>query len=159
MALKRLFKSETGDITISGSDRTWKVHSVIVAPRCEFLKNACEGPFKVRRVDLWGYSSCPNNRQESQTRTVQMLYDDSVALDSLLEFLYTGSYTEMNNTARGTNRTDIEWNEILKMHAEVFTLADKYGVVTLKELAKEGITVAFKGLTTVVSKPVVAWPV
>jgi len=87
-----------------------------------------------------------------------MLYDDPVALDSLLEFLYTGSYTEMDNTARGTNRKDIEWNEILKIHAEVFTLADKYGVAALKELAKEGITVAYKGLTTVVSKPLPSFP-
>lgn len=76
-----------------------------------------------------------------------MLYDDSMALDSFLEFLYTGTYTAITDRTRATNRTELEWNENLKKHAEVFTLADKYGVASLKDLAREGITVAYRGLT------------
>lgn len=72
-----------------------------------------------------------------------MRYDDSTALDSLLEYLHTGTYTEISNpTATFKRRRDVEWNEALKKHAEVFTLADKYGVAGLKKLAEAAINIA-----------------
>lgn len=74
-----------------------------------------------------------------------MIYDDSSALDSLLEYLYTGTYTEICSITVNEitkRRQDVEWNDILKKHAEVFTLADKYGVATLKKLAGAAIHIA-----------------
>jgi hypothetical protein len=90
-------------------------------------------------------SSWSNSEQEAQTRNIQMIYDDPIALESLLEFLYTGTYTDLNDIMGndlGGCRRDVEWNELLKKHAEVFTLADKYGVVTLKKLAAAAINIA-----------------
>jgi len=95
------------------------------------------------RTDAW--SSWSDSEQEAQTHAIQMVYDDSLALDTLLEFLYTGSYTELDNimeTDCDKRRSDVEWNELLKKHAEVFTLADKYGVATLKKLAGAAINIA-----------------
>jgi len=72
-----------------------------------------------------------------------MLYDDPKALDSLLEYLHTGTYSDISSvTATSKRRRDVEWNEALKKHAEVFTLADKYDVAGLKKLAKAAINIA-----------------
>jgi hypothetical protein len=72
-----------------------------------------------------------------------MLDDDPEALHCVLEFLYTGTYAGLydylSTEKRVAFETDAEWIEMVKRHAEVFSLADKYDIKKLKYLASEGV--------------------
>jgi len=78
-----------------------------------------------------------------------MVDDDPEALHCLLEFLYTGTYAYCavydGNGPPTTYpfQTDAEWIELIKIHAEVFSLADKYDIKKLKYRASTGVAEAW----------------
>jgi len=62
--------------------------------------------------------------------------DDVCALDSLLMFLYIGSYNVRRwNTTTALRHADEFRLLLIKYHTEVFLLADKYDVPGLRDFA------------------------
>jgi len=84
-----------------------------------------------------------------------LVYDDYEAFDSLLELLYTGTYAALEIMTHIGERRDAQWNDFVKKHADIFAIADKYGVVALKDLAGTAINIASSALAAT-GRPVVA---
>jgi len=74
-----------------------------------------------------------------------MIDDDPEALHCLLEILYTKTYAFTGSVVGSLHHTDAEWIELVKRHAEIFSLADKYDIKKLKQLARTRLAIAHDG--------------
>jgi hypothetical protein len=65
--------------------------------------------------------------------------DDSDALHSLLEYLYTGDYeytTDYELAAQATPLKILDRMQTVQKHVEIYMLAEKYDIASLKPLAQ-----------------------
>lgn len=70
---------------------------------------------------------------EAQTHDIEMYDDDDQALHSLLQFLYIGNYSY---SSAGQNPTSLERIQLVREHTDIFMLAEKYDIPSLKHLAE-----------------------
>jgi len=105
--------SETAftDLVVKSGGMSWKVHRVIVCSQSPVLKAACSGSF-----------------QEAFTGVINLEDDDPATVFLMLCFLYTADY-EVD--------PEHEPSATLSIHAQMFTLADKYDLPALMSLAKQ----------------------
>ncbi|TLD36082.1 Siderophore iron transporter [Venturia nashicola] len=100
--------TDLSDLVITCQNTSHNVHKAIVCAQSRFFKNACKkGTFK-----------------ESATGVVDFPDDDQYAVRSMVEFLYTGDYAELELSTR------------LLHHIQIYTLADKCSIEPLKEEAR-----------------------
>ncbi|KAI9715917.1 MAG: hypothetical protein M1828_000544 [Chrysothrix sp. TS-e1954] len=71
----------------------------------------------------------------SQIETLYMINEESHAFPALIEFMYSGDYSELNNDFHRRDRKQSYKDSCVIFHAEVFTLAAKYGMANLKDLS------------------------
>nr|OQO30859.1 hypothetical protein B0A51_01482 [Rachicladosporium sp. CCFEE 5018] len=71
----RFVDGKYADLTIEVGERKWKVHKFIVCSGCDFFAKACDGRF-----------------QEATANTIKMPEDDPMAVNALLEYLYTSNF-------------------------------------------------------------------
>ncbi|QDS69843.1 hypothetical protein FKW77_000179 [Venturia effusa] len=91
--------------------KVYNVHKAIVCTQSKFFQKACE----------------PGKFKEGEESKVNLTVGGSVAISSLLEFLYTLDYGYDPNEVQSENK--------LLSHANVYIAADFYDVPKLKELA------------------------
>jgi len=96
-----------------------------------------------KQLNFANKRSWSDNRQGTEKNTISV-YEDYEAFDSVLEFLYTGTYAALEIMTHIGERRDAQWIELLKKHADMFALADKYGMVALKDLAGTAINIAIQ---------------
>jgi len=96
-----LLESNCGDFTVICGGRSWKVHSYIVAPRCNFFAAAAK----------W--------KKEQEEKTIDMTDDDPYAVDILLRYIYTRDSELVGLTAPFTENP-------AQTMAKIAIVADKY---------------------------------
>ena len=120
------------DCTVTCKGRSWPAHRNILSPRSEFFRCCFDGRFS-----------------EGQNRIIAMEDDDPVAVEAMLYYLYTLEYPrEIYQRLLGVESgsgsdSGIEDDESTSQDAQVywgfdvlmFTIADKYGLAELRELA------------------------
>ncbi|RDI83698.1 hypothetical protein Vi05172_g6288 [Venturia inaequalis] len=100
--------TDLSDLVITCQNTSYNVHKAIVCAQSRFFKNACKkGTFK-----------------ESDTGVIDLPADDHYAVRSMIEFLYTGDYTELEPSTR------------LLHHVQTYTLAEKCSIEPLKDHAR-----------------------
>ncbi|CZT24893.1 uncharacterized protein RCC_10621 [Ramularia collo-cygni] len=101
------------DLTIKLGDRTWRVHKLVVCSQSQVLASACNGKWK-----------------EAEEGTITLHEDAPAAVDAMLEFMYTGKYTQRHASADADFDRD--------MHTlQIFKVADKYDLDDLGQLVSE----------------------
>jgi BTB/POZ domain len=124
------------DCTLTCRGRSWPAHRNILSPRCDFFRCCLDGRFT-----------------EGETRVIAMEGDDPVAVQGMLFYLYTLDYpTELYQTRVGVETgsgsdSGIEDDESTSQDALVYwgfdlliyTIADKYGLVELRQLARQSL--------------------
>jgi speckle-type POZ protein len=126
------------DCTVTCKGRSWPAHRNILSPRCDFFKCCFDGRFS-----------------EGQARVIAMDDDDVVAVDGMLYYLYTLEYpTQIYQKLLGAETgsgsdSGIEDEDSTGQNAQVywgfdllvFTIADKYGLTGLRELAGQSLLI------------------
>ncbi|OQN95921.1 hypothetical protein B0A48_17758 [Cryoendolithus antarcticus] len=114
-AKRRFVDGKYADLTIEVGERKWKVHRFILCSGCDFFAKACDGRF-----------------QEATTNTIKMPEDDPMAVNALLEYLYTSNFvlpTDPNGAPA--------YRQQIALIVAVYRSADKYVLSELKDLAEE----------------------
>ncbi|KAF2434944.1 hypothetical protein EJ08DRAFT_722180 [Tothia fuscella] len=108
-ALRPLLSSgDFSDMTVVCQGKTFKLHKNIVCGQVEFFRNAFDGRFA-----------------EAESHEVKLVDDELCAVQAMFEYLYTRVYN---------NQSDVEASAII-LHAHVYSLADKYNIQGLKDMA------------------------
>ncbi|KAL8375997.1 hypothetical protein RB595_007213 [Gaeumannomyces hyphopodioides] len=124
-ALKGLHQSgDYSDLTLSCGGKDYKLHKSIVCPRSHFFAAACRGHFK-----------------EACEGKISLPEDDPQIVDLMVHYFYHLDYhasIESHGTQHDRDLVDDEkilgWE--LPTHAKVYAMAEKYGVVGLKAVAR-----------------------
>ncbi|QDS69513.1 hypothetical protein FKW77_007309 [Venturia effusa] len=95
---------EYADVTITCKGTAVHVHKATICPQSLFFRNACK----------------KDSFMEGKTGVIDLPEDEPLAVQALLDFLYTANYVEDQDAL---------------LHAQVYTLAEKYGLETLRTLA------------------------
>ena len=105
------------DLTITTQDRSFKVHKEIICTQSKVLAAMSEAGFK-----------------ETSTAVLALEHDHPAAVKHMVTFLYTGDYAEaIFQPAYGME--SIVGAELM-LHALIYSLADKYDIQGLKQLAE-----------------------
>ncbi|KAI9765219.1 MAG: hypothetical protein M1840_007711 [Geoglossum simile] len=128
------------DLTITCGDNTFKVHRSVICPRSRFFEAACDNEFK-----------------EGRTGEVALVDDDPTTVKRMISYLYTLDYENEGNLevevaasfpipgesveADTLTLVDAQDDEPEEKPAHfsdvrVYAIADKYGIIELKQLAK-----------------------
>ncbi|KAH7147901.1 hypothetical protein DER46DRAFT_629941 [Fusarium sp. MPI-SDFR-AT-0072] len=98
-----------------------KVHKIIVCGQSTAFQKACTGKFKVPLVAK--HTCMPTDKAQEASSGIYDLNDHPLDIvNRMVEYLYTGTYATPDDAD-------------LLTHATMFTLADKYGIGGLQELA------------------------
>ncbi|MCJ1282827.1 hypothetical protein MMC26_002153 [Xylographa opegraphella] len=106
--------SKYSDLVIRCHEREWKVHRVVICPRSKFFEIACDGDFK-----------------ESKTGQINLVDDDPDVVDHMIDYLYRMDYDDKPNAAKAYPS-----DGPLVTNANVYAIADKYEIWSLKNAAK-----------------------
>ena len=110
--IRSLLGSEKySDLTVTTQNSSFKVHRAIVCSQSKVLAAMCDSGFK-----------------ESSTSILRLEHDDPVTVERMLQFLYIGNY----------DYGDFHSLECHELMADtlVYSIADKYDIDWLKEIAK-----------------------
>lgn len=99
------------DFTIVSGEKEYKVHRLVIAAQSDFFRKLLRSPFK-----------------ESSDRSVTLHDDPAVAVEMMIEFMYTGRY-------RYANKSELAAMAFTKLDAMAFIIGDKYGISALRECA------------------------
>ncbi|MCJ1435433.1 hypothetical protein MMC27_004806 [Xylographa pallens] len=106
--------SKYHDLVIRCQDREWKVHRVVICLRSKFFEKACDGNF-----------------QEGRTGEITLAEDDAEVVDRVIDYLYRLDYDDKPKTA------NVESSDgPLVMNANVYAIAHKYEIRSLKKVAR-----------------------
>ncbi|PIG84610.1 hypothetical protein AARAC_010919 [Aspergillus arachidicola] len=106
------------------------VHKIILCSQSPVFRAACAGNFK---------ASVSYGELESVESTYQMMDESIPVVKRMLDYLYTGDYSDF----AGGSSTDAPANEplssmsSLQLHAQLFTIGDKYCIPELCDAAAE----------------------
>ncbi|KAK2778393.1 BTB/POZ domain-containing protein [Colletotrichum kahawae] len=123
-SLERLYTTGIySDLTISSVAKTYSVHRAIVCPRSDFLTAACRSPFK-----------------ESSDGSIHLPDDEPCVVDMMMQYFYLLDYRQSLYTDSLLQSPELEPSKAesitcLLLHAKVYTIAEKYAVDGLKDLA------------------------
>ncbi|KAF2434942.1 hypothetical protein EJ08DRAFT_385400 [Tothia fuscella] len=110
-AMENLFiDGKYTDLTVSCQDDTYRVHKAIICNQCSFFAKACDGGFK-----------------EANTNEINLVEDESCAVQAMFQFLYTCTYSDKVSFVEGA---DLVCE--MSLHIKVYALADKYDIPGLK---------------------------
>ncbi|KAE9965064.1 hypothetical protein EG328_009981 [Venturia inaequalis] len=109
--LSRRFNStEFADLTITCRDQTFSAHKVLISAHSPVLHNALKsGTFK-----------------ESETEIIDLPHDDPILVKAMIKFMYEFKYDDSKIGDPTAN---------LLFHAKIASMADKYDIQPMKELA------------------------
>ncbi|KAL8404880.1 hypothetical protein RB594_009675 [Gaeumannomyces avenae] len=125
VALKGLYQSgDYSDLTLSCGGKDYKLHKSVVCPRSDFFAAACRGHFK-----------------EAREGRISLPEDDPQIVDLMVQYFYHLDY-RISMESYGTQRTEglvnqtqmLGWH--LPIHVKVYAMAEKYGIVGLKAVAR-----------------------
>ncbi|KAL9100221.1 MAG: hypothetical protein Q9163_004386 [Psora crenata] len=105
---RKLETGEFSDLLIKCGGREWHVHRIIVCAWSPFLRIASE-----------------QNCKEASSKVIDLTEDVPENVHRMLYWMYTKDYSD------GIDR------EAVAINAAVYSLADKYGILALKDRAKE----------------------
>ncbi|KLU84725.1 hypothetical protein MAPG_03764 [Magnaporthiopsis poae ATCC 64411] len=119
-ALQRLYQdADYSDLVLSWGGQDYKVHKAIVCPRSDFFAAACRGDFG-----------------EAREGRISLSEDDPQVVDLMIYYMYHLDY-DISQRRRGSemlaNGATAGWE--LPIHAKVYAIAEKYGVVGLKTVS------------------------
>ncbi|KAK2777408.1 BTB/POZ domain-containing protein, partial [Colletotrichum kahawae] len=123
-SLERLYTTGIySDLTISSVAKTYSVHRAIVCPRSDFLTAACRSPFK-----------------ESSDGSIHLPDDEPCVVDMMMQYFYLLDYRRSLYTDSLLQSPELEPSKAesitcLLLHAKVYSIAEKYAVDGLKDLA------------------------
>ncbi|KAK5011825.1 hypothetical protein LTR60_004694 [Cryomyces antarcticus] len=103
------------DLVVTCGRRAFKVHKTIICSQSKWFASACEGGFL-----------------EAESGVIDLDADDPNAVEAMLRFYYTSSYNE-------DDKIDAESGVVVPrmlLNARVYTVADKYNILELKNLSK-----------------------
>ncbi|KAK1722907.1 uncharacterized protein BDZ83DRAFT_408048 [Colletotrichum acutatum] len=111
------------DLTISSVAKTYSVHRAIVCPRSNFLAAACRSLFK-----------------ESFDNSIHLPDEEPCVVDMMMQYFYLLDYRQSLYTDSLLQSPKLEPSKAesitcLLLHAKVYTIAEKYAVDGLKDLA------------------------
>ncbi|KAI1614276.1 hypothetical protein EDD37DRAFT_125508 [Exophiala viscosa] len=145
--VSQLNRQQQPDFTIAVRDYSWKVHSRKLARSSSFFQKICNG-----------------EPQDIANNSVTLDNEDPIIIGYLILWLYTGKYG-----ARGLEETQLSIEKIMtsgrtspsecsdlfipesgdefdqpdSLHAQIYLVADEYGIEELKELAVSEIEYQF----------------
>lgn len=103
--------------------QTINVHKIIICGQSTVFQRACTGEFKVPLAAK--YTFMPANKVQEASSGIYDMNDYPLdVVNGMVEYLYTGIYAVPDDAD-------------LLTHATMFTLADKYGIGGLQELASK----------------------
>ncbi|CAG9989382.1 unnamed protein product [Clonostachys byssicola] len=119
-SMSSLFKSGVySDLTVICGRDKYPVHRAVVCPRSKFFEAACRHNFK-----------------EAVTAEINLAEDDPIAVKIMMNHFYNLNYSDGSTTTSETGSTLPGDKKFLLLdHAKVYSLAEKYGVPSLKKLA------------------------
>lgn len=124
-----LLNERLSDMKITCQGHTFKVHRFIICKQSQFFETARTGPFK-----------------ESTEQTVDLPDDDPETVERVISYLYMGDYQEdghivpldgISEPEQPETETETATEIIGSNHIQVYTAADKFGIVSQKTLASK----------------------
>ena len=122
------------DLKITCGSTEFKVHKIILCSQSKVFDAMCSSHFLV--CTIFGRPhNIMNTRmlitlQEASTNTIDLTKDTPSLVARLIDCLYLGTYNDFKA------QDDAEyWKWAHQLHAEMFSLGDKYDCAVLKELA------------------------
>ena len=113
-----LYSEKYSDLTITTQLRSFKVHKAIVCTQSKVLAAMSDSGFK-----------------ESSTLVLRLEHDDAATVERVLTFFYTGEYDQGKpDVTSGGARPHVD--AMLMANTLVYSIADKYDIPRLKDLAK-----------------------
>ncbi|KAI5358129.1 Putative BTB/POZ domain-containing protein [Septoria linicola] len=109
------------DIAIKFSDQQLFCHKVVVCEASDYFRTLCGHDAKLK---------------EKHDRLIELRDDDPDAVPGLVNYLYTGSYSDDNHPRR------LDWT----YHNAVRVAANKYGIKTLETLALSALKERARGI-------------
>ncbi|CAH0056208.1 unnamed protein product [Clonostachys solani] len=109
------------DLTVICGDDKYLVHKAVICPRSTFFEGACRHNFK-----------------EAITGEINLPADDPTAVKIMMNHFYNLNYSDGSATTSETDPAlpgDKTSKFSLLVHAKVYSLAEKYGIASLKKLA------------------------
>ncbi|VUC25003.1 unnamed protein product [Clonostachys rosea] len=109
------------DLTVICGDDKYLVHRAVICPRSTFFEAACRHNFK-----------------EAITAEINLRDDDPTAVKIMMNHFYNLNYSDGSATTAETDTAlpeDENSGFSLLVHAKVYSLAEKYGILSLKKLA------------------------
>ncbi|KAL7755172.1 hypothetical protein ACKLNR_014929 [Fusarium oxysporum f. sp. zingiberi] len=114
---------EFTDFAFVCEGQTINVHKIIICGQSTVFQRACTGGFKVPLAAK--YTFMPANKVQEASSGIYDMNDHPLdVVNGMVEYLYTGTYAVPDDAD-------------LLTHATMFTLADKYGIGGLQELASK----------------------
>ncbi|EGU87878.1 hypothetical protein FOPG_09471 [Fusarium oxysporum f. sp. conglutinans race 2 54008] len=114
---------EFTDFAFVCEGQTINVHKIIICGQSTVFQRACTGGFKVPLAAK--YTFMPANKVQEASSGIYDMNDHPLdVVNGMVEYLYTGTYAVPDDAD-------------LLTHATMFTLANKYGIGGLQELASK----------------------
>ena len=91
---------------------------------------------------------CNGKFEENQTLHINLPDDDSTVIKVVLQYLYTGDFSDIDTTEATDNAMevvanttgDVQWSEIIDVLPEIYITAEKYALEDLKTVVIDKIT-------------------
>ncbi|KAM0245179.1 hypothetical protein ACHAP5_005572 [Fusarium lateritium] len=129
--LKSYSDNESFSDTVIRSEGTeFKAHSVILSCHSKYFAKQLAGSWKVVMPNQIFINT--NKTKESIEKVIEITDFDGAVVEGMLHFMYHFEYTNESTESD------------MVFHAGVYQIADKYGILTLKEYAKEKFSTAVK---------------
>uniref|UniRef100_L2FSG7 BTB/POZ domain-containing protein n=1 Tax=Colletotrichum fructicola (strain Nara gc5) TaxID=1213859 RepID=L2FSG7_COLFN len=123
------------------TSNTYAVHRAIICPRSEFFAAACRNAFRVCLFPLPYQIAKPHaDTQEDAEGRISLPDDEPAIVDMMVQYFYRLDYRQSPEPEDDPSVTDQKQKSnggahSLLLHAKVYTLAEKYAIGGLKDLA------------------------
>jgi len=112
------------DLTLEHEEARFEVHRVIVCSQSKVIHKACTLEF-----------------EDKSAKSFPMVDISRTEVEKLIDFFYTGSYTEDIDDAVDDEMKDIS---ALRLHAKMFANGDRYDIPVLMEVAQQNFSMRCK---------------
>ncbi|KAL8835840.1 MAG: hypothetical protein Q9170_003163 [Blastenia crenularia] len=127
------------DLTIICGNEKLLYHCAIVCPRSKYFAAAAWGQFKVRSHGITDYGNCLQPQQESKTKTIDLSQESLPMVKRMMRYFYVLDYDDQeyndNNWADPVAPTSPGVLSVFEINAQMYALADQFGVEGLKKVA------------------------